>query len=81
MERVFVRPGVGPDGERYVSRNPATGKPLSVDGEWVDRDRTTRRRLADGDWEEGNPPADRPPTESTATPPVIETPFNEQERR
>ncbi len=56
MEQRYVRPAVGPDGERLVTRNPATGKPLSADGEWVDYDGTTRRRLRDKDWEEAPAP-------------------------
>jgi hypothetical protein len=57
MEKKFVRPGAGPDGAPFVTRNPATGRPLSADGEWVDLDSTARRRLREGDWVEASAPA------------------------
>jgi len=56
-ETKFVRPGVGPDGAPIATRNPATMKPLSPDGEWVNVDGTTRRRLREGDWVEAEAPA------------------------
>lgn len=55
-ERKFVKPATGADGKPFVTINPATGRPLSEQGEWVDLDRTTRRRLRDGDWVDDTPP-------------------------
>jgi hypothetical protein len=65
-ERMFVKPGMSADGQPFVSPNPATGRPLSVDGEWVDLDRTTRRRLRDGDWIEATQPTRIPSDEAPA---------------
>lgn len=55
-ERKFVKPGTGADGNPLHTVNPATGRPLSADGEWVDLDRIARRRIKDGDWADTTPP-------------------------
>jgi hypothetical protein len=62
-ERKYVVPGKGADGQPFVTLNPATGRLLSADGEWVDLDRTTRRRLRDADWVLAPAPAAEPVTE------------------
>jgi len=69
-ERKFVRPGVGPDGAPIATRNPATMKPLSPEGEYVDVDSTTRRRLREGDWVEASPP----PVHADGEPKTTDTP-------
>jgi len=56
-ERKFVKPKVGDDGKPITTLNPATMRPLNAAGEWVDLDRTTRRRLRDGDWVEASVPS------------------------
>jgi len=63
-DKVFVKPGIGADGQPFVIPNPATGRPLSADGEWVPNDRIARRRLHDRDWVEATPQS---PAQSTAT--------------
>lgn len=66
-DKVFVKPGLGADGQPFVTPNPATGQPLKLEGEWVERDRMTRRRLREGDWvEAGTAPS--PAAERTSKP-------------
>jgi len=67
-ERKYVVPGKGADGQPFVTLNPATGRPLSVDGEWVDADKTTRRRLRDRDWVEASAPTASPEPEPEPEP-------------
>lgn len=58
-DKKFVKPGIGADGKAFVTPNPATGRPLCEEGEWVALDnpelaRVVRRRLRDGDWVEAS---------------------------
>lgn len=53
-ERVFIKPGVMPDGTPMKARKPMGGL-LAADGEEVTLDSHWRRRLADGDVVLANP--------------------------
>lgn len=63
--RKFLKPALGqdpldPKGKVPMKvRNPATGRHLAADGEWVDLDTYWRRRIRDEDVAESSPP--RPP--------------------
>lgn len=48
-ERVFIKPGVMPDGKTPMKARKPMGGHLAADGEEVTLDSHWRRRLADGD--------------------------------
>lgn len=56
-ERVFIKPGVMPDGTPMKARKPMGGF-LADDGEEVNLDSHWRRRLTDGDVVLATAPAD-----------------------
>lgn len=55
-ERVFIKPGVMPDGTPMKARKPMGGF-LAAEGEEVNLDSHWRRRLTDGDVVLAEPPA------------------------
>lgn len=56
MAKIYVKPGAG-----LKPRDPKDNQQIPESGKWIELDTYTRRRLADGDLVEAEPPADEKP--------------------